>query len=469
MNALTPALVLQFVFFGYFIGLNAGYMTLMVLSAFSLRRYMQLRSLEALPAVYSGFEQPVSILVPAYNEEATIAASIRSLLQLHYPDFEVIVINDGSRDATLATLVKEFALIAFPEAYRRTIAVKPVRGIYRSRVYPNLRVIDKENGGKADALNCGINAARCPLFCDVDADSILQRDSLTRVVQPFLDDPKTIATGGTVRIANGCIVSDGFLTHVGLPRNPLALVQIVEYLRAFLFGRLGWSVIDGVLIVSGAFGVFSKDSVSRVGGYRTDTVGEDMELVVRLHREHRARKEPYRVTFVPDPICWTEAPESLRVLKSQRVRWQRGLSESITMNWRLFASRRGGVAGWVAMPFFAIFEWLGPLLEVAGYIFMTIAFVAGVVSQQAFLAFLMLAIGFGILLSVAGLLLEEASFHLYQTPRQTVALLGAVILENFGFRQLVSWWRRVGLLRWASRKGGHWGDMKRTAKWQRNT
>jgi len=206
-----------------------------------------------------------------------------------------------------------------------------------------------------------------------------------------------------------------------------------------------------------------------VCGYRTDTVGEDMELVVRLHREHRARNEPYRVTFVPDPICWTEAPESLRVLKSQRVRWQRGLSESITMNWRLFASRRGGVAGWVAMPFFAIFEWLGPLLEVAGYIFMTIAFVAGVVSQQAFLAFLMLAIGFGILLSVAGLLLEEASFHLYQTPRQTVALLGAVILENFGFRQLVSWWRLVGLLRWASRKGGHWGDMKRNAKWQRNT
>ncbi len=272
-----------------------------------------------------------------------------------------------------------------------------------------------------------------------------------------------------MRIANGCVVSDGFLTHVGLPRNLLALVQIVEYLRAFLFGRLGWSAIDGVLIVSGAFGVFSKDSVTRVGGYRTDTVGEDMELVVRLHRLHRKERRPYSVTFVPDPICWTEAPESIKVLKSQRVRWQRGLSESIVMNWGLLASRHGGVPGWIAMPFFAVFEWLGPLLEVAGYAFMTGAFLFGVVSLQALLVFLLLAIGFGTLLSVTGLLLEEASFHLYQTPRQTLALLGAVILENFGYRQLVSWWRLVGLVRWAIRKGGHWGDMKRTAKWQRNT
>jgi cellulose synthase/poly-beta-1,6-N-acetylglucosamine synthase-like glycosyltransferase len=355
----------------------------------------------------------------------------------------------------------------FPEAYWRRLEVRPVRAIYRSTVWPNLRVIDKDNGGKADALNAGINGARFPLVCCVDADSILERASLRRVVAPFLDDPRTVASGGTVRIANGCEVREGFLERVGLPTNLLALIQVVEYLRAFLFGRLGWTPLNSVMIISGAFGVFRKDVLVAAGGYRHDTVGEDMELVVRLHRRLRRARTPYRIVFVPDPVCWTEAPESLRVLRSQRVRWQRGLAESLSMNLGLLFHPRGGAPGWIAFPFLVVFEWLGPLIEVAGFAFMIAAFALGLVSQAAFLIFMLVAVGFGMVLSLSALLLEEAAFHLYPQRRQLVALAGTAMLENLGYRQLVAVWRLWGLLRWAAGAKQRWGEMARSARWQR--
>ena len=466
MNAADWIIATQWLFLLYFIGINSGYIMLNLLSLGSLRRYVEEHSLDDLPRSYSGFEPPVSILVPAYNEEATIASSVRSMLQLDYPEFEIIVINDGSKDGTLAALQREFALVPFPEARWQRLATRPVRAIHRSTTHPSLRVIDKENGGKADALNAGINAARYPLFCSVDADSVLERESLKRVIEPFLENPLTIASGGTVRVANGCQVSGGFLVSVGLPANLLALLQIVEYLRAFLFGRLGWSPLNAVLIISGAFGVFRKESVIMVGGYRPDTVGEDMELVMRLHRWHRLRRLPYRITFVPDPICWTEVPESLRVLKNQRVRWQRGLCESLGSNLKLLCHPRGGAPGWIAFPFMALFEWLGPLIEVAGYIFMVAGFMLGLVSIEAFVTFMIVVFGFGLVLSVSALLLEELSFHIYPKLRQLAILWAMVIVENLGYRQLNSLWRLWGLIRWMFGPKGSWGEMTRTAGWQ---
>ncbi len=456
----------QWFFLLFFVGINTGYILLNLLSLGALKRYVDEHSMDDMPRALSGFELPVSMLVPAYNEAATIAASVRSMLQLNYPDYEVIVINDGSRDGTMDTLRREFALVPFPEAYWQRLETKKVRAIYRSTLHPTLRVIDKDNGGKADALNAGINASRYPLFCGVDADSILERDSLKRVVEPFLENPLTIASGGTVRIANGCVVDQGFMAKVGLPTNLLALVQIVEYLRAFLFGRLGWSPLNAVLIISGAFGLFRKENVVTVGGYRSDTVGEDMELVMRLHRWHRLQRIPYRIVFVPDPICWTEAPESLRVLKNQRVRWQRGLCESLTMNLDLLFHPRGGAPGWLAFPFMLVFEWLGPLIEVTGYLFMIAAFILGIVSTEAFVTFMLVALGFGFILSVSALLLEELSFHIYPKPRQLAVLLVVVIIENFGYRQLNSLWRLWGLLKWMAGGKAKWGDMTRTAGWQ---
>ncbi len=341
--------------------------------------------------------------------------------------------------------------------------------VWRSKRYPQLKVIDKANGGKADALNAGINAARYPLFCGIDADSVLERDSLQRVVKPFLRDSRIVATGGTVRVANGCTIEGGYLTRVDLPRNWLALFQVVEYLRTFLFGRLGWSVISGMLIISGAFGLFRKETVISVGGYRPNTIGEDMELVVRLHYELRKRRQPYRIEFLPDPVCWTESPEDLATLRNQRIRWQRGLSESLATNWRLMLLPNAGVPGWVAFPFMALFEWVGPLLELIGYGFMTVAWLSGTVAWSVFTSFMFVALGLGIMLSVSGLLLEEMSFHMYPKRGQLAKLLAVTVLENFGYRQLNSWWRLVGLYRWAFNTRSSWGVMKRSGAWQRTS
>lgn len=451
---------------GYLIVLNGSYLFLNFLSVSALRRRVQEMILDDLPQVYSELEPPISILVPAFNEETTITTSIRSMLQLSYSEFEIIVINDGSNDGTLQALKQEFGLLPFPESSREQIPTAEIKGIFRSTLHPNLRVVDKVNGGKADSLNAGINASRFPLFCGVDADSILQRDSLQRVVKPFLRDPTVIAAGGTVRIANGCTVSDGFLTKVGLPTNVWALFQVVEYLRAFLFGRLGWSAIDGMLIISGAFGIFRTDAVISVGGYRLKTIGEDMELVVRLHRVFRERRVPYQIEFTPDPICWTEAPEDYATLSTQRIRWQRGLVESLTANWGLMFSRNGGMPGWVAFPFMLLFECLGPIVELGGYLFTLVAFIFGWISWDAFAVFLFLSVGLGILLSASGLLLEEMSFHIYPRGRQLAWLALIVVLENFGYRQLNGVWRLIGLFSWAMQGKAIWGAMKRTGSWQ---
>lgn len=457
----------QVFFIAYFVLLNGGYLMLNLLSMFSLRSYMRQRAEYGTDAPYLGMEPPISLLVPGYNEEATIRTSVRSMLQLQYPDFEVVVINDGSKDRTLEVLIEEFELVPHPEVVRRAVPHKPIRGVYRSLRYGNLRVVDKENGGKADALNVGINLARNGLFCAVDADSILQRDSLLRVVQPFIEDERTVAAGGTVRIANGSEVRGGFLVKSGLPGNLIARMQIIEYLRAFLFGRLGWSPVNGVLIISGAFGLLDRARVEAVGGYRTDTVGEDMELVVRLHRWHRRQRIPYRIRYLPDPICWTEAPEDLGTLGRQRSRWQRGLAESLMFHppWRY--GWRAGAAGYLAWPFMALFEWFGPLIELAGYVFMVVGFALGWVSPVAFTVFIAVAIGMGILLSVNGLLLETLSFRIYDRKRDMLSLFAMAVVENFGYRQLNTLWRCRGMWQWLSRRKHQWGVMKRSGQWGR--
>lgn len=452
-------------FIGYFILLNGGYLILNVLSMVSLRRYMRQRAELGETAPYLGVEPAVSILVPAFNEEATIRTSILSLMQLQYPEFEIVVINDGSRDNTLAVLKEAFGLEEHPEPLRLSVPHQEIQGIYRSRRHGNLKVIDKANGGKADALNAGINAARHELFCAVDADSILQRDSLLRVVQPFLEDERTVAAGGTVRIANGSKVQGGYLLQAGIPASLLARFQIVEYLRAFLFGRLGWSPLNAVLIISGAFGLFNRERVMEVGGYSTTTVGEDMELVVRLHRYHREKRLPYRIQYLPDPICWTEAPEDLTTLGKQRSRWQRGLAESLSRHAKLAVMPRGGAPGRLAWPFMALFEWLGPLIELAGYAFMLVGFSLGIISPLALTVFMLVAVGMGILLSVNGLLLETLSFRVYARRRDIWRLFLVAVIENFGYRQLNTLWRCRGMWQWFSRRKHQWGAMKRSGQW----
>lgn len=467
LESIVPVIVLttQVVFAGYFAAMTTVYLALDLLALRFLARYRAERRTDTPPTSRLGLDPPISLLVPAYNEERSIATSLASLLRLHYHEYEVIVVNDGSTDRTLDVLTRTFHLVPFPEPTRLQLDTRPLRHIFRSTVHPNLYVIDKDNGGKADALNAGINLAHYPLCCAIDADSVLQPDSLLRIAQPFLENPLTIAAGGTCRPANGCDIRHGVLTRIGLPRNPLALIQIVEYLRAFFFGRLGWSTSNAILIISGAFGLFKKEALLRIGGYRPDTVGEDMDLVVRLHRHYRTERIPYAITFVPDPICWTEAPEDLTTLRHQRIRWQRGLGDSLMDNLGLLCHRRGGTVGWIAFPFFLFFEWFGPFIELFGYLVLFLGALSGVISWHAWFAFTGFALACGMLLSTSAVFLEEWSFRSYQRVSHLLLLIIAAMAENLGYRQLMTWWRFVGICHWIRGGKAQWGAMRRRTTW----
>jgi cellulose synthase/poly-beta-1,6-N-acetylglucosamine synthase-like glycosyltransferase len=458
--------IFTWVFIGYNIAINLGYITLNLMSIVSLVYKNQENLLHKLPQSYSEFEYPISLLVPAYNEEATIVTSIKSMLQLKYSSIEIVVINDGSKDGTLEALNTAFELQKITKSKSDLIQTQTVRGFYQSSQYPNLFVIDKKNGGKADSLNAGINFSNSPLFCAVDADSILERTALQRLAKPFMRDPQMVVSGGTIRVANGCQVSQGNLTRIGLSTNPLALLQVVEYLRAFLFGRLGWSRLNAILIVSGAFGLFKKEKIIEVGGYKTNTIGEDMELIVRLHRILRSRGEECPVEFVADSVCWTEVPEDIKTLRNQRIRWQRGLCESLYANKGLLFSKTGGAAGWVAFPFMLIFEAFGPLLEIVGYFSMFLAVVFDYISWHAFFVISASTVSIGVLLSTSALALEEFSFHTYPKMGQIIILWLVGIIDSFGYRQLNTYWRVIGLYKWVAQTEAQWGKMTRKGSWQ---
>lgn len=352
----------------------------------------------------------ISILVPAYNESATIVESVTSLLNLRYPNYEVVVINDGSTDETARTLIEAFDLRTSERAYPRVVKHERVRGLYANPRYPNLLFVDKNNGGKADALNAGLNVARKSLFCAVDADSILNPDSLLDVVKPFVEDPiECLAVGGTIRIANGSRIERGMVTEERVPASVLPLFQTVEYFRAFLLSRLAFSNLRGVGIISGAFGLFKRDAVMQIGGYRLDTVGEDMELVIRLHRHAIEHGIPYKIRNVPEPVCWTEAPEDLRILRRQRTRWQRGMLETLFNHRTMLFNPAYGRMGTFIMPYFFLFDVVGPVLDLVGLICIPILFGLGFLSPEFFLAYFAVVIFFGIFLSMLSIVVGELS------------------------------------------------------------
>jgi cellulose synthase/poly-beta-1,6-N-acetylglucosamine synthase-like glycosyltransferase len=301
-------------------------------------------------------------------------------------------------------------------------------------------------------VNAGINLASAPYVCVIDGDSVLEADAMAAIMSAILPhSAETVAAGGTVRIANGCSLTGEGLVRVGLPRTFLGASQVLEYLRSFLFGRVAWGELGSLMIVSGAFGVFRKDVLVELGGFRHDTVGEDMDLVVRMHRSLRSAGRRYRVAFVPDPVCWTECPETLSGLRGQRERWQRGLGETLAHNQAMLANPRFGRIGLFAMPYFMLFEYLAPIVEVAGYVILPFAWALGLLSPRLFLLFLVSALVYGLCLSLATLLLEEFSFRRYRDPKHLLRLVAAAVLENVGLRQLHSWWRLVALITWRGR------------------
>jgi cellulose synthase/poly-beta-1,6-N-acetylglucosamine synthase-like glycosyltransferase len=446
----------------YFLAINLFYFLFTILSFFGIIRHRNLTMFVSFKDVFRlPLVRPISIIAPAYNEENTIVESVRSLLSLEYPLFEVIVVNDGSSDLTLEKLIRFFHLEKTPRVFRKVIETKPVRGIYFSPSHPKLVVLDKVNGRKADALNAGLNVARYPLFCAVDSDSLLEKEALLKIVRPFLEDPeRTVAAGGIIRLSNGCQVQSGQVVRIRLPRHPLARFQIIEYLRAFLGGRVGMSKLKSLLIVSGAFGLFRKDIALQCGGYRANTIGEDMDLIVRMRKYLHEKKIPFRIPFVTDPICWTEAPESLRSLIRQRNRWHRGLLDSLRHSSGMLLNPRYGVTGLFAMPFYFVFELLGPFIEVFGYIIFIVSLFLGIVNYPFALLFFLVAVILGTLLSILAILLEEYSAYRYPCLQDILIIALFCLLENFLYRQFLTLVRVKAFFDF--RKGKkEWGTMQK--------
>ena len=445
----------------YFLAINLSYLLLVVISFFGIRRISLMEKIADRDLSFrSGFFKPLSIIVPAYNEEATIVETVRSTLALRYPDYEVIVVSDGSTDQTIKVLEEAFILKPGFFSYRAELTTKKINNIYRSIAHPNLIVIDKENGGKSDALNAGINVAQYPLFCNIDSDSLVDSDALLKVTDLFVKDWRVIAAGGTIRAANGALIENGKVKALRLSKKFWVRFQIVEYLRAFLFGRAGWSAIGGLLILSGAFSVFRRKAVIAAGGYRTNTIGEDMELVLRLQRTMKKIKRPYRVLFLADPVCWTQVPETYRGLKTQRRRWQRGLAESLFLNFDMFLNPRYGAVGMISFPFFLFFEFMGPLIETSGYLILIYALAQGLINWPFALLFFAAAIMLGVLLSTAALLVEEIFYRSYPKLRDVIILFAFAVLENCFYRQVHSWWRLLGIIDFVFKRGG-WGTLSR--------
>jgi cellulose synthase/poly-beta-1,6-N-acetylglucosamine synthase-like glycosyltransferase len=482
---IVVAVVAQPVFLFYFLLYNTYTLSLVALSARQVRRRVTSHFVEDLDLIDQGdLTKPLTMIVPAYNEEVTIVASVTNLVHCDYPRHEIVIVNDGSSDGTLERLKQAFRLRRTDIPYRGAIATARVRGLYEATIplppgVMHVFVIDKENGGKADALNAGINASTTPYFVSLDADSILDQRALKELMRIVQEDPRVVAVGGQVAIANGCTIRNSRVVSVGLPARSLARFQMVEYLRSFTTGRTGLDRMDSILILSGVFAVFEKETVIRAGGYltpfvrhrlteeyvggRVGTVCEDMEIIVRLHRFIRDKLHDRRIAFLPHPVAWTEVPETLESLRKQRGRWYRGLRESLRYHRGMLGRRKYGRIGWFALPTFWIFEYLGPIVELSGYVLVLFLVImervleVRLINYDFLWAFLLASLGYGMLVNVFAVLVGAWRFRFgladrlqrgllpFSRRRDVLILLAYAVLENFGYRQLTLYWRLRGL------------------------
>lgn len=447
----------------FFLFANTIYLVLITLAFRSIRRSKLETPLimKVLKSTPPAFAPAISLIAPSYNEGKTIVGSVKSFLLLNYPTFEIVVVNDGSKDDTLDKLIEHFKLYPTPLFQDQRLKHARIRETYKSHSHPNLTVIDKENGGKADAINAGLAVSKYPLFCAVDSDSILEDDALLRIATPFFEDPhRTVAAGGTIRIVNGSEMKHGRVVKPKLSMEPLILFQNVEYIRSFFCGRVGWNSLNSTLIISGAFGLFNKELVLQAGAYNHASIGEDMELVVRLHRYCKDQMKDYRIVFIPDPVCWTEAPFELGSLSRQRVRWQRGLADTLFKNKDLFHYKYKTM-GLVALPYYFFVELWGPIIEILCWIALILAYFLGILNQEIMILFFLIGIVYGMLMTLFAILIEEKFFRKESSVREFLLTFLFGFLETFGYRQITSFWRIKGL--WLQLKGSKnvWGEMKR--------
>lgn len=438
------------------------YFIIFIVSAFELKKLQELDEVDPYEELIRSYDtKPISILVPAHNEEIGITESVNSLLSLIYPEYEIIVINDASTDDTLSVMIEQFQMEKVPIVIKKVLNSAPISAVYKSKSSPNVLMIDKDHGGKADALNAGINLSKYPYFCTIDGDSILERNALLKVMKPIIDsDESVIAVGGSVRIANGCSITAGEVMKIRLDRNPIVIMQVIEYLRAFLIGRIGLSKYNILMIVSGAFGVFNKSWVIKAKGYNTKTVGEDMELVVHLHELIKDEKLKKQVKYIPDPVCWTEAPSNLKMLWRQRARWNRGLFEVLWMHKKMLFNPKYKSVGLISLPYFFFIELLGTFVEFIGYLVLIFGALFSMISVNMAVLLFCFSLLLGSLLSMCGVLLEEWSLKKYPKVTDLVALFFLALTETFWYRPLITFFRFTGILQIFT-KGNKWKSMER--------
>ena len=469
MNTLQDLIIEIFetFMFYYSLAILVIYFILGVISALVLRKYMRESELRQSEGVLnSPFIPPISIIAPAFNEELNIVDNIKALMALYYADYEVIVVNDGSRDQTLSKVIDVFKLRKVAFLINPKIATATVRGVYRSEVrsWNNLIVVDKENGGKADALNTGLNISSGDYFIAIDVDSIIDPYALQKMIKPFLEatDKPVIATGGVIRIANSCEVREGHLVSIELPRHLLPLFQVIEYNRSFLLGRLAWSKLNGLLLISGALGLFDKQLVLDCGGYSCETVGEDMELIIRMRRFLAERKKPYRVEYIPDPLCWTEAPSSLNVFLRQRNRWTRGTIETLLKHRKVFFNPSYGLMGMLSYPFWLFFEWMAPLIECLGLLYFILIFSFGRVNYGFFLILFFFLYFFSVTITSYAVFFDHIVFFKYNKGKFLFKQIMAIFLEAFLYHPMVLYAAVKGNIDYFIFKKRSWGAMPRT-------
>lgn len=406
------------------------------------------------------FYLPVSIIVPAYNEEVTIISTINSLLKLDYKLYEIIIVDDGSSDNTLNKIIEYYNLKKVKKVVRNKMKTKKVKAYYEGNAKVKLIVVAKENGGKADALNAGINISSFPYFLTIDADSVLQKDSLTEIVKPIIENNNTIAVGGVIKLSNNLNFKNGEVIEDKLPHGYLEMIQTLEYDRTFLAGRTVFDLFNGNLIISGAFGLFNKQRVIEIGGYKLNTVGEDMELVIRLHDYAISNKINYSVKYATNAICYTQAPSTLHDLKKQRQRWHTGLFQSLMIHKNMFLNPKYKALGLLSFPYYWVYELLAPLTETIGLIFIVISYFLELINFRFMIIYFATYVMFCTIFTVTTFFnrtyIKNHQISLYDF----IKVLFYSFIENFGFRQLLNLYRLEAFFLYHKNKL-KWGQITR--------
>ncbi|WP_081209347.1 glycosyltransferase family 2 protein [Salegentibacter sediminis] len=429
----------------------------------SKRRNVFLRSKD----VISASDLPhVTLIAPAYNEGPTIIDNVLSLLLLKYPYYDLIVVNDGSSDDSLEKLIHRFKLVPTePESLKGVIPTAKLRNVYKSTLshYTNLTVVDKENGGRSDAVNAGINIASSELILCTDADCIIEENAIIKMVTPFLDEEgkEIIACGGGIGVANGSVIENGVLKKLKLPRNLLGRIQVVEYIRAFLLGRMAWGEVNGLLLVSGAFGMYPRQRLMEIGGFDTNTIGEDFELCVRLRRHMENLKKPYKVIYLPLTLCWTEAPDNYSIFVKQRDRWARGLWETLKTQGKLIGNPNYRAMGMLFLPYWVIFEFGAPLIEFAGLLYLLLSGYMGWLNWEMALNLFLFVYLLGCLFSTAAVFMYVNNFNEYNNFRHISGLLIAAYLEPLVFHPVLVFASIKGYYKMLFNIKSGWGTMTR--------